>query len=97
MLLTFRVCYMTYVVTITTCLSHVMLLNSDSSTELDLRLVGICCDSLFLLRAYSFGIESTLDCDPPNRVNKGVEIYHDNQNNYANTIHPKFSPFLPRP
>ena len=42
MLLTFRVCYMTYVVTITTCLSHVMLLNSDSSTELDLRLVGIC-------------------------------------------------------
>ena len=41
MLLTFRVCYMTYIVTIT-CLSHVMLLNSDSSTELDLRLVGIC-------------------------------------------------------
>ena len=36
---------------IITSLCHVTLLNSDSSMELDLQVVEICRDSLFLLRA----------------------------------------------
>ena len=65
----------------------------------DSRLVEICQNSLFLLRAYSVGIESTLHCNPPSRVSQEVVnvIYHYNENNYANTIHPKLSLFPPRP
>ena len=64
MLVTGRVMlhYVVYVVTIITRLYHVPLLNSDFLWNLtrDLsRFVKIQC-SLFLLRAYSFGIESTL-------------------------------------
>ena len=66
----------------------------------DSRLVEICQNtgSLFLLRAYSVGIIA-LHCNPPSRVSQGVVhvIYHYNENNYANTIHPKLSLFPPRP
>ena len=88
-----------YVVTIIMCLCHATLLNSDSPMKTDSRLVEICQNSLFLLRAYSVGIESTLHCNPPSRVSQGVVhvIYHYNENNYANTIHPKLSLFPPRP
>lgn len=67
-----------YVVTIIMCLCHATLLNLDSSMKTDLRLVEICQNSLFLLRAYSVGIESTLHCNPPSRVSQGVVhvIYH---------------------
>ena len=47
-----------YVVKIIMCLCHVTLLNSDSSMDLDSQVVEICRDSLFLLRAYSFGLDS---------------------------------------
>ena len=48
-----------YVLTVITCLCHVTLLNSDSSIELDLRLVQICQDSFVLFAAYSLAMEST--------------------------------------